>query len=296
MKAHNLLEIKERGIAMSNQKIGGIIANLRRKKGTTQEALAHAVCVSPQAVSKWENGGVPDTELLPAIADYFDVPIDALFDRGGSAAGFQDAVRELARKIAGTPPEQLFETVFELCWVMEQAMFGSIQEHESIQDYRGNMGQDSQIYSGKTTDYGYTRMGIANRLSYFLLVPEAGDKDAAFFNGIDYPALFKLLSDPDTFNTLVLLDKRDHGKLFTPDLLVKKLGLEPRKAVEVLQALRQYSLVKSMQLELDDMAQEVYTFLPTPSFTAMLIFARELIDRPRTFSYASESRSKPYLA
>jgi len=61
--------------------IGQIIAGLRKTKGSTQEELATAVGISAQAVSKWENGGTPDTELLPAIADFFDVPIDRLFGR-----------------------------------------------------------------------------------------------------------------------------------------------------------------------------------------------------------------------
>lgn len=61
--------------------IGQIIAQLRKDKNCTQEELAKAVGVSAQAVSKWENGGTPDTELLPAIADYFNIPIDRLFGR-----------------------------------------------------------------------------------------------------------------------------------------------------------------------------------------------------------------------
>ena len=61
--------------------IGQIILELRKAKGSTQEELANAVGISPQAVSKWENGSTPDTELLPAIADYFSVPIDRFFGR-----------------------------------------------------------------------------------------------------------------------------------------------------------------------------------------------------------------------
>lgn len=61
--------------------IGQVISALRKAKGATQEDLANAAGVSAQAVSKWENGGTPDTELLPAIADYFDIPIDRLFGR-----------------------------------------------------------------------------------------------------------------------------------------------------------------------------------------------------------------------
>jgi hypothetical protein len=46
---------------------------------------------------------------------------------------------------------------------------------------------------------------------------------------------------------------------------------------------------------MDDETQEVYTFRPTPSFVALLIFARELIDKPRSFSFYSEMRDKSYL-
>jgi transcriptional regulator with XRE-family HTH domain len=68
----------------NNLPIGQIISELRRAKGSTQEELANAVKVSAQAVSKWENGGTPDTELIPSIADYFGVSIDKLFGRNVS--------------------------------------------------------------------------------------------------------------------------------------------------------------------------------------------------------------------
>ena len=63
-----------------NIKIGEKIKNLRARDGRKQEDLANALGVSPQAVSRWEaNGGYPDMELLPAIANYFNVTIDELF-------------------------------------------------------------------------------------------------------------------------------------------------------------------------------------------------------------------------
>ena len=53
--------------------IGTRIAALRKKRGLTQEQLGSQVGVSAQAVSKWENGGAPDVELLPALADRLGV-------------------------------------------------------------------------------------------------------------------------------------------------------------------------------------------------------------------------------
>lgn len=61
--------------------IGAKILELRKAKNITQERLAEAVGVSIAAVSKWECAATyPDIALLPAIATYFEVSIDALMD------------------------------------------------------------------------------------------------------------------------------------------------------------------------------------------------------------------------
>ena len=60
--------------------IGENIKKLRAEKQVTQEQLAEHLSISYQAVSKWENNvTTPDIFLLPAIAEYFEVPIDELF-------------------------------------------------------------------------------------------------------------------------------------------------------------------------------------------------------------------------
>ncbi len=63
-----------------NIKIGEKIKQLRQRDGRKQDDLASALGVSPQAVSRWEaNGGYPDMELIPSIANYFNISIDELF-------------------------------------------------------------------------------------------------------------------------------------------------------------------------------------------------------------------------
>ncbi len=65
---------------MMTIKIGEKIKQLRQRDGRKQEDLANAIGVSPQAISRWEaNGGYPDIELIPAIANYFNISIDELF-------------------------------------------------------------------------------------------------------------------------------------------------------------------------------------------------------------------------
>lgn len=61
--------------------IGNKIKELRKQRGITQEQLANRIGISFQAVSKWENGiALPDITLAPALASYFGVSMDELFE------------------------------------------------------------------------------------------------------------------------------------------------------------------------------------------------------------------------
>ena len=79
--------------------LGQKIRELRHRDERTQEDLANALGVSPQAISRWEaNGGYPDMELIPAIANYFNISIDKLF-------GYHDDREEKIKTILGSALE-----------------------------------------------------------------------------------------------------------------------------------------------------------------------------------------------
>lgn len=62
--------------------IGIKIKEFRRQRDLTQEQLAEYLNVSVSAVSQWESGKtVPDVSTLLALANFFDVTLDELFDR-----------------------------------------------------------------------------------------------------------------------------------------------------------------------------------------------------------------------
>lgn len=64
-----------------NLKIGEKIRSLRKERNLSQESLAQYLGISFQSVSKWENGtSMPDITLIPAIASFFEVSTDELFD------------------------------------------------------------------------------------------------------------------------------------------------------------------------------------------------------------------------
>ena len=62
-------------------KLGEKIKALRKEKNISQEVFANYLGVSFQAVSKWETGNtMPDITLIPAIASFFEVSTDELFN------------------------------------------------------------------------------------------------------------------------------------------------------------------------------------------------------------------------
>lgn len=62
----------------------------------TQEQLAEAMNVSAAAVSKWENGqSVPDIAVLTALADYYEVSLDALVGYNVQSRRREDSVERI---------------------------------------------------------------------------------------------------------------------------------------------------------------------------------------------------------
>ena len=54
--------------------LGQRLTQLRNSKGLSQDALAEAIGVSRQSVSKWEtDASIPDLEKLVKLSDFFAV-------------------------------------------------------------------------------------------------------------------------------------------------------------------------------------------------------------------------------
>lgn len=157
--------------------IGKNIKDLRHRDRRTQEDLATALGVTGQAVSRWEaNGGYPDMEIVPAIANYFHVTIDELFgyygdreaqiqeivDQAGAKlktlGGFlgeggddlTETVEMLRAALEEFPGEpelmiKLAETLFYLGWKKNEEEVKRLYWQESLQVYEKLFGMDLPI-------------------------------------------------------------------------------------------------------------------------------------------------------
>ena len=88
---------------LDNKAFGALIASRRREIGLTQDAFAAMLGITPQAISKWENGvGYPDVTLFPDIARSLDVSLETLF--GTQPAASPASTTEDASVDAARPP------------------------------------------------------------------------------------------------------------------------------------------------------------------------------------------------
>ena len=251
------------------QIIGQNIARLRREKQTKQEELANYVGVSAQAVSKWENGGMPDAYLLPKIADFFGVSVDALFGRNPIESGslwnnLTEAVSE----------DSDLSDAFNVCSMLIQAI-GS----DSSSPKPDPIVLDDELtsqYVNIRRGQGFASILITKDFPCFILMPDFSEKKGELFAAAGLCELFRDLADEKFFEAVVYLMNRQSDKAFTSNLLRKNLGFSEDELASVIAKLKHYSFLSCTTVELDEEETVMYrTQLPS-SFAAMIRFAREL--------------------
>ena len=101
---------------MDELTMGARIARSRKEKGMTQEALANALGVSNQAVSKWE-GGVccPDIQLLPSLCDTLGLTLDELFgrERKEAPAAADDHILPVSAELPWADDDSIHAVLFQ---------------------------------------------------------------------------------------------------------------------------------------------------------------------------------------
>lgn len=282
------------------------IAELRKERGLTQEQLGQLVGVSAQAVSKWEKGGAPDVELLPALADRLGVTIDALFDREGGEA--VDIERVACRWIRTIPEGQRLDRLCRLVWsIVRQIILTKIYSDDTNEIFDINYLKCAEM-SGTANGEKWkclsrTRVGLdegilmnvhADDFSFVTIWPEPEAGYEAFFaeNSV-YRRLFETLSRPMCLELLEYLYSRPL-RYYVPEAVAKLLGLEPAEAGRLLAALEEINLLRALELELENETVRAYVLSNTEAFIPFLYAARCLSDHGGMFINA-DAREIPLL-
>ena len=142
-------------------RLGERIRELRLRDGRTQEALANALGMTAQAVSRWEKGiCYPDMEMIPSIANYFGVSIDELFGYDNERSRRADV---LADKINGMISENNgVDVSMDACIALAR---------EALIEFPGNekltLALASALYTAGYVRYGEHHIDDANGYSVY---------------------------------------------------------------------------------------------------------------------------------
>ena len=263
------------------------IKALRRQKGIKQEQLADAVGVSPQAVSKWESGGMPDTALLPAIADYLDVSIDELFGRKSENISFYDS---FLKYFANVPLNERILAFYDLFRLVGASFCGCERVDGSLYELAGE-----ESFSQVETNEGYFQCRLGKGNAYALIVPEfeSGYKNAVPYCE-EYTKLFGFLSEPSSLKAMYLLGTHN-GVFFNAETLTAELDISKEEADKVISDLLGFGFIRKAELQRGKSSEPIYQCKTRCEFVSFMYFTQVLLNLPHQFAYRCSDRDKPYF-
>ena len=140
-------------------KINEQIAFLRKERGITQEALANALGVTNQSVSKWEASiCCPDIQLLPEIARFFGVTVDSLLGCE-TIESKTDTILRIKNMLSSLTSNEVFENSFRLATLLHDGIasegFANNLPYKFNEDYAINEPK-KWGYSACSLPYGNT--------------------------------------------------------------------------------------------------------------------------------------------
>ena len=123
------------------------LKRLRKEKGITQEKLSEILDVSAQSVSRWELSiCYPDIEMLPAIANYFEVTVDELLSNDiRSKEKDYEIFKETIDTLSDETTECI-EFIMEYCRKYPENDYYPYQLVESIRRYAAGDSEKTQKY------------------------------------------------------------------------------------------------------------------------------------------------------
>lgn len=286
---------------------------LRKEKKVTQEQLAGHLGVSAQAVSKWENGNYPESDLLPALADFFGVSIDFLYGRGGREKTIEQAVFDAARDCCAVEFEKTGSSeahndfarlIRNLQWAIQT---GSWVNNTGYTDPPYDIKEYPKMSSAVYDNVFFTYMGLREDNNFSLCLYSPDDK--AVFEELlkdtgRLAALFGLLSDRDNLAIIAYLYSLKNGEFAGVDQIAHATGINRDKVKKTLDELTEsvgnphlaapFRYVKVINKDKPD---RVYGTEPTLGgvFMGLMMIAREYTEPPMVYRMDINCRTKSWI-
>lgn len=267
------------------------IKKFRLEKNLTQEQLAAKLCISAQAVSKWETSDTyPDGTLLLPLARELGVSLDELF--GNKSASMPDISRQIIALIRETDPDRRFPLAWDICWQIERGLFNCCMEIDTryAPDEAKNQHNDSYILS----DNGFTMVSNGSE-PFFAVFPQPKEGFEDFL--ADKEALqniFAALSHDDTVNALMWLYCRPENYIFESAVLARDCGIHGEQTDRVMEELSLLKVVSKQELTVNNQKRTLFRSHPRHILIALFSIARK-IGYSGAYSLQSHWKTTPFF-
>lgn len=247
------------------------LTKYRKRCGLTQGQLAEKLNVTPQAVSKWENGSLPDSEFLPMLAHNLGVSIDVLF---GLAEEREDPDLEqmISDKIRQTSAKERADVVMKLFY----AVLTAYHDYKlSKQIYPENL--ELETFAELISDHECAIARLNEDLKYFcfLKVPEHGVN--SYTEATDEMVrLFETLADKDAITIIHYLGSGMKNRMQSLEMISSRVGIPLNKVRRVMDRLDRFGVVWRVSAEISDDPPIIYGYVNSMPLTFILTMAKSL--------------------
>lgn len=252
------------------------LTKFRKRSGLTQGQLAAKLNVTPQAVSKWENGSLPDTEFLPKIAGILGVSIDVLFGLAEDR-DVPDLEQMIADRIRQTPAAERADVIMQLFY----AAISAYNDYKlSAPRYPENL--ELETYAELKSDHELSIARLNDDLKYFcfLKIPENG------VNSYTEPTenmihLFETLANRDAITVIHYLGGGYRNRMQSLEFIAKQVGLPVTRVHKVMDNLDRLGIVWRVSANITDSPSIIYGYSYNTVLTCLLVLAKSIANYVR---------------
>ncbi len=247
------------------------LTKFRKRSGLTQGQLASKLNVTPQAVSKWENGSLPDTEFLPKLAGILGVSIDVLFGLAEDR-DVPDLEQMIADRIRQTPPKDRADVIMQLFY----AAAAAYNDYRlSTPRYPENL--ELETFAELKTDYEGMIARLNDDLKFFcfLKIPEDGvDSYTQATDNMIY--LFQTLASKDAIAIIHYLGSGYRNRMQSLEFIARQVDLPEERVKKVMDNLDRLGFVWRVSADITDKPSIIYGYGHNIPLTCLLVLAKSI--------------------
>lgn len=280
---------------------------LRKKKGVTQEQLASYLGVSPQAVSKWENGSYPEGDLLPKISEYFEVSISYLYGQENGEKSFEQTILEelytLHEKEGlnnGSCHKQYYDKILDIAWAGQIACWKNNRNYFN----RGVPEKDIRTASIISDDAGFAYFNLNLEKQYYALVREPEEGFSEYLKISEgLRTFFMALGEPGVLEIIFFLMSMRPYEAVSVSTLSKVTGIKQEKVQQIMDNMSNFDrggrvvqCIDVVKVDGND-NENAYSIRTSGSapFITLLLAADSLINPPFGYTMQVGNRSKAWF-